>query len=52
MKRYKKIPAELVVDAREVLEVRPLSQPPEHPESDDGRSGEDDDRWDNSPCTD
>jgi hypothetical protein len=52
MKRYKKIPAELVVASREVLEVRPVSQPPEpHPESNDGR-GEEDDRWDNSPCTD
>jgi hypothetical protein len=51
VKRYTKIPAELVVASREVLEARPRSQPPE-PHHEPETLAEDDDRWDNSPCTD
>jgi hypothetical protein len=63
VKRYNKISAELVVDSREVLEARPrTSQPPPCPvdgyaeggtsQTPDGAADEDDERWDNSPCTD
>jgi hypothetical protein len=48
LKRYSKIPAELVVDNRDVLEARPRSQPPEAEADRD----QDDDRWENAPCTD
>jgi len=51
VKHYTKISAELVVDPREVLEARPRSQPPEALERDDHEHDEDD-RWDNAPCTD
>ncbi len=50
MKRYTKIPAELVVDSREVLEARPRSQPPEA--MNDRDEDDQDERWDNAPCTD
>jgi hypothetical protein len=52
VKRYTKIPAELVVDSREVLSARPRSQPPEVIETDAREDHEDDERWDNAPCTD
>jgi len=57
VKRYSKIPAELVVASREVLEVRPRSSPPPAPERDDVHEPpvQDerwDERWDNTPCTD
>jgi hypothetical protein len=54
MKRYNKIAAELVVAPREVLEVRPRSTPPEAMTDRDLQDDQaaDDERWDNSPCTD
>jgi hypothetical protein len=51
VKRYTKIPAEIVVDSREVLEARPRSQPPESMKHDE-REQDDDERWENAPCTD
>lgn len=50
MNRYTKIDAELVVAPREVLEARPLSSPPPAREAEERR--EDEERWDNAPCTD
>jgi hypothetical protein len=53
--RYNKIAAELVVDQREVLEVRPRTMPPQtgEPSShDDDAKQYDEERWDNAPCTD
>ena len=52
--RYNKIAAELVVDSREVLEVRPRTMPParEASEHDDDVKQYDEERWDNAPCTD
>ena len=53
MKRYKKIPAQLVVASRDVLEVRPRSSAPPPPsEERDDDYEQSDERWDNSPCTD
>jgi hypothetical protein len=50
--RYNKIAAELVVDSREVLEVRPRTTPPAAAEHEDDAKQYDEERWDNAPCTD
>jgi hypothetical protein len=55
--RYNKIAAALVVAPREVLEVRPRSSPPpaephDHDDNATRDRAEEDQRWDNSPCTD
>lgn len=53
MNRYNKIAAELVLDSREVLEVRPRTTPPPAPHHDDDDAKQyDEERWDNAPCTD
>ncbi len=55
MNRYNKIAAELVVDSREVLEVRPRTMPPamiESAQHEDDVKQYDEERWDNAPCTD
>jgi hypothetical protein len=54
VKRYNKISAELVVAPREVLEVRPRSSAPPPIETSEHEQDEhdEDERWDNSPCTD
>jgi len=49
--RYNKIAAELVVDSREVLEVRPRTMPPTSQHEEDATQY-DEERWDNAPCTD
>lgn len=51
MNRYNKIAAELVVDSREVLEVRPRTMPPSEQHEEDTKQY-DEERWDNAPCTD
>ena len=51
MNRYNKIAAELVVDSREVLEVRPRTMPPAAQHEEDVKQY-DEERWDNAPCTD
>lgn len=53
MNRYNKIAAELVVDSREVLEVRPRTMPPAAAnDHEDDTKQYDEERWDNAPCTD
>ena len=52
MNRYNKIAAELVVDSREVLEVRPRTMPPTMTEHEPDTKQYDEERWDNAPCTD
>ena len=54
MKRYHKIAAELVVSPRDVLEARPRSSaPPQMDDHDDDHEKRDEDeQWDNRPCTD
>ena len=50
--RYNKIAAELVVDSREVLEVRPRTTPPAGGQHEEEMTQYDEERWDNAPCTD
>ena len=52
MNRYNKIAAELVVDSREVLEVRPRTTPPASQQHEEDTTQYDEERWDNAPCTD